>query len=113
MTTVLESTGERIWCVGSGVLSAEVQALKRVTDRAGIEVPIRGPGFTGQDGGANLPFAEALRIAQAFASLEPETVLAQVDMEVPDSERHRREWEDSHLAQLHNCHLAGWALIRQ
>lgn len=114
VSTVLESTGEQIWCAQCGILNADPDVLERIGQRIGIAIEVRQPGFVDRNGRAHLPFAEALKIAQAFSRSDPEAVLTQVESEEADAERRSREsYGSRELDRLEHRYLASRALVRQ
>jgi hypothetical protein len=110
--TVFESTGEDIWVGSYGTLHSPSDVFGRILRRAQIECPVEPPGYVDRQGEVLLPFSSALRIAQAFAAAESQTVLFTVDMAEQKYESAAREPDDL-LVPLVQHWKAGWALCRQ
>ncbi|MCJ7594227.1 MAG: hypothetical protein MUO52_05580 [Desulfobacterales bacterium] len=83
---VFESVGESALNFYKGILSGSPEALDRVRDRAGFDRKKISP-FTYVDrhGTVYIPYSEALELAKAFCSSEPNTVLLNI-------ESTEREW---------------------
>jgi hypothetical protein len=115
---IFESTGEKEVMVdpcgrdmGHGCMRPD--SAKRILDRAGIkdDVAALDPlAFVDEKGILHLTFAMALRMAQAFAAAEPDTVLISTE-----SQRHEYEskLDSSYRVEMLQTHRAACALVRQ
>jgi hypothetical protein len=115
---IFESTGEKEVMVdpcgrdmGHGCMRTD--SARRILDRAGItdDVAVLDPlAFMDQEGILHITFAMALKMAQAFAAAEPDTVLI-------SAESQQREYESkldsSYRVEMLQTHRAACALVRQ
>jgi hypothetical protein len=115
---VFESTGEKDATLESlghdmGHGHMHPETAKRILARAGLstEVAELDPfSFVDREGELHLSFAASVKIAQAFATAEPDTVIITADA-------NQQKWE-SELTEPHQVGLlqnwrAGWTLARQ
>lgn len=109
----LDSTGEVAWIDNTGALCASPDALERIAKRASCDIQLVSPAFLDRDGTVRVPFDVALELARAFARVEPQTVLWEVDTVERKYEWEARELGNENLVPILNCLWACWALCRQ
>jgi hypothetical protein len=73
-------------------------------------ISLSSPGFIDSEGQVNLPFSAAVRLSEAFAATESQTVLFTVDMVEQKYESEARE-RDDHLFLLVQHWKAGCPLL--
>jgi hypothetical protein len=110
---VLRATGEDLWVDNYGVFSGAPDVLERVGARARFTLPDEPLAFTDRRGDRHHTFDIALAIARAFASVEPRSVLDQIDLDERRYETELREPGGAHLLHLVQRWRATWALCRQ
>jgi hypothetical protein len=93
--------GETLWTgtgMSGGVLSARFDVLDRVRMRAGGHALDSSVGYTDRHGMRHTSFDSAVRLAQALAAEEPQTMLIHVEAEERQDEIQAREsWWDPGL----------------
>jgi len=118
--TVLRATGEELFFHdgerGAGHLEISVEAARRVLMRTGLEwepVELDPLGFIDRTGKLHLPFRTSLKLAQAFAAAEPDSVnISVMSEEFRWEEDCRREYRGT-TVDLVNKWRAGWALAKK
>jgi hypothetical protein len=118
ISLIFESTGEKEAMVdpcgrdmGQGCMRPD--SARRILDRAGITedvIALDPLAFVDQKGILHITFVMALKMAQAFAKAEPDTVLI-------SAESQQREYESepssSYRVEMLQTHRAACALVRQ
>jgi hypothetical protein len=110
---VLGATGEDLWVDNRGAFSGAPDAFERVCVRARFTLPDEHVAYTDRRGMRHHTFDTALAVAQAFAAVEPRTVLDQIDVHERRYETELREPGNAHLLPLVQRWRATWALCRQ
>jgi hypothetical protein len=115
VTTVFDTTGERwIGIDNDGSLYADPEALQRLCDRIGVQVPHDEQyGYTDRFGRVHEPYELGYRLAVAFAQAEPQTVLLDIDTQQRRWEIDARDPANSYLVDLLRDFRAEFAIIRQ
>ena len=112
---VLGSTGEDLYPV-YGVLTAPPDVIERVCARSGVErdaLPDDLHSFVDRAGTQHLSFGAALHLAKAFAAMEPDIVLLNVDTAERKYVVAASEPAHGYLVPLVERWRAGWAIVRQ
>lgn len=110
---VLEATGERSCWLHKGVLEFDSAAMKRICDRAGVDLPTHPAGYVTRDGRHRLPYECGVEVARSFASAEPNSVLTLLEADERRLESDVREPGNAFLVDRLNTMRAQWALVRQ
>jgi len=96
------------------VVRCSPEAIDRVRTRAKVPPGQHSPyAYTDRQGKLQLPFDEALELAQKFCAAEPQAVLAGVEATEREWARDARTPGEEHMVPLLNEYRAAWALIRQ
>jgi len=120
INSVFEARGEDAYLESSGgnigMASLSLAAARRMLVRTGLDwdpLSLDPLAFVDRDGMLHLPFDAALRLAQAFAAAEPNSVVISTNAK-------QRRWEDEcekstsdSTAYLVDQWRAGWTLARQ
>ena len=110
---VFECTGESI-SYREGVLSSSPDVLNRITTRAGVtKYELKPPAYTDRKGDIQLPFDQALELAQSFCRTEPVTVLTEVESTERQYCSEASRPGEEYMIPLLNSYRAAWALLRQ
>ena len=111
---VFESLGEPEVDFYKGVVRCSAEAIDRVRLRAKVPPGQSSPyAYTNRQGKLQLPFDEALELAQKFCAAEPQAVLAGVEAAEREWARNAQTPGEEHMVPLLNEFRAAWALIRQ
>jgi hypothetical protein len=112
--SVFESVGEPEVDFYKGALRCSPEAIDRVRMRAGMKPGQSSPyAYTDRQGKLQLPFEEALELAQKFCAKEPQAVLTRVEATEREWSRDARTPGEEYIVPLLNEYRAAWALIRQ
>src|SRR3954451_14211586 len=113
MYCVFENLGDEVQYY-NGVLSASVEAVARVKERARVDVNKQSAyAYVDRTGRLQLPFADAVALARALCAAEPTRFLMEAEATERKWSREARTPGEEYVIELLNDFGAAWALIRQ